>query len=735
MEKLTIDFESRSPVDLRKTTCWVYAEHPDTQVMCCAFKVDDDLPHLFIPPSVFDLYNPGDLAAQNAFHVTSVLSVLAMLQSADIIEAHNLEFEISLWTHKMVPLGFPDLREEPYFSKLRCSASVASQHALPRSLGKVCQVLGTKNQKDDAGHKLMLKMCKPRTPRKAEKAANPGWMDMLWYHETPEDLLRQAIYCAQDVNTEHEVSSVLGQLPPKELEVWRLDQKANWSGVRVDTDLASKMIAIRDEHGELLADEFKSITGINVTQVTEFAKWLEDRIGRPVPSVDKASLEEILNEWSIGDTDYRHYDFGDHPTKHKYFDEDTKRAVEIRQEYAKTSLKKLDAAVSNTSSDGRMRSILMYHGASTGRWSGKGMQLQNLPSRGLIEDIDGCIGLIQMGLDAATLGCLYPDLQTALSSCIRSLLQSTPGKVLYAADFSAIEGRVLAWLAGDHHIVKAYENGDDLYKLAASLVYHVLPSEVTKDQRTVGKIPELAGGFGGGWRAYMAFAKTYGLVPPDEVLDSLTDFDFKDWQGNRLTMEEAGYQKWFDPMVKAWRANRAGTVRLWFEMECCARMAISSPGEVFGRKGTFFDYHGSKYEHSGILFGVSKRFLQIRLPSERKLYYFDPRLMEGGMLSYMGCDSSKGGAWLRQNTYGGKLVENIVQAVARDLMSEAMIRISKSGNGLRMLFTVHDEIICEGNPDAMTLGEYESMMSEPPEWAVGCPIDANGWIGNRYKKD
>lgn len=715
--KLTIDLESRSPVDLRKTTSWVYAEHPDTQIMCFAFKEDDGEPYLYLPPDVEDLY--PDYSG-NYIHFDSVKP---MLNSADIIEAHNLEFEISMWTHKMVPLGFPDLREEPYFSKLRCSASVAAHHALPRALGKVCQVLGTQNQKDDAGHKLMLKMCKPRKPRKAEREADPDWESKLWWHETPEDLVRQARYCAQDVNTEYEISEVLGELPPQELEIWRLDQKANWRGVKVDTDLAHKMIVIRDEHGADLEAEFRQITGINVTQVTEFAQWLEVRIGRPVPSVDKAAIEEMLEFVSEGP--------------------DVERALQIRQEYAKTSLKKLDAAISNTNADGRMRSILMYHGASTGRWSGKGMQLQNLPSRGLIEDIEQCIEFIRMGVDAMTLGSLYPDLQLALSSCIRPLLVASPGRTLYAADFSAIEGRVLAWLAGDLHIVKAYIDNLDMYKIAATTVYPVTYDEVTKDQRTVGKIPELAGGYQGGWRAYMTFAKTYGLVPPQEIMESLTEDDWWPWncirhpggaatlapgyqwrtEENKLTEEEAGYCKWFSPIVKSWRANRPGTVRFWYELEDCARQAVLNPGQVF--------------ECSRIKMGVSKKFLQILLPSGRKLYYYDPRLREfnGKMnITYMGADSTKGGAWLRQYTYGGKLAENVVQAVARDLMAEAMLRIKKADLGLDMLFTVHDEIVEEGPAGAITLEQYEGLMAERPDWAADCPIGAEGWIGDYYRK-
>jgi len=716
MSKLTIDFESRSTVDLRKTNAWVYAEHPSTQIMCLAFKEDGQLPGIWVPPSVTNLYNMADLmiSCPPEFYFEPYKEgVLGCLDDADIIEAHNLEFEIALWTCKMVPLGFPDLRQEPYFSKLRCSAAAAAMQALPRALGNAGAALDLNTQKDKAGHSLMMKMCKPRKPRKAEREADPDWESKNWWHEEPQDLLRQAIYCARDVDAEHALSSVLRGLPEDELQVWRLDQKANWHGVVVDQDLCRKMITVRDDYLAHIKAEFKSITGFSPSQNVKLAQWLTTH-GVQTDTVDKERIEELL-------------DFNDRCQAGPI-----KRALEIRQQFAKTSLAKLDTALNSINSDGRMRSNLMYHGASTGRWSGKGMQLQNLPSRNLIKTIGTCTDLLRGGADLQTISMVYGDeVQLALSSCIRGVLRSAPGKQLYAADFSSIEGRVLAWLANDQHIIQGYIDGLDMYKVAASSVYGKSYDQITKSERQVGKIPELGGGYGGGWRAYANFARKEKLRCPPEIVAKITEADYWDWwvkkedrtEANRFTQQEAEYCKWFSPIVQAWRNNRPGTVALWRGLEDACKAAVKAPG--------------SHYSYNGIWFCVDREdFLRIRLPSKRVLYYYRPRIgtrRGKEQIYFMGNDSVKN-RWGVIFTYGGKLVENVVQAIARDLMREAMIRIDEANLGIDLLFTVHDEIVEEGPAGAITQDQFESLMAVVPDWAVGCPIGAEGWIGEYYRK-
>lgn len=713
MNRVTLDFESRSPIDLRKVGSWPYAENLLTQIMCLSLKVHGQLPYLWVPPEVLHLYDTLALACCPDFvWVEDPAFVTKLIDWADIIEAHNIEFEVSLWTEIMHKrFGFPDLREQPYFDKLRCSASVAAMHSLPRKLEIVCRVLDLPIQKDDEGHKLMLKMCKPRTPRKAEKEADPTWASKVWYHETPADLLRQAQYCARDVEAEECLSDRLGDLPPDELAVWRIDQRANWRGVTLDQELCRLLIAVREEFLADISAEFKQITGFKPSQTGLLKDWVNS-MGVYTETVDKTRIQELLDDETVQNP--------------------VRRALEIRQAFAKTSLKKLDKALLIVCTDGRIRSNLMYHGAGTGRWSGKGMQLQNLPSIGLIEDIQQCTEMIRAGVDLETLKLFYTDIQIALSSCIRGVLRASQGSTLYAADFSSIEGRVLAWLAGDTHIIQAYLDGKDMYKIAATTVYPGLTyEEVTKAQRTVGKIPELAGGYGGGWRAYMAFAKTYKLKPPADVVASLKPEDYWDWwlpdekrtEANRYTQEEAEFCKWFSPIVRSWRSTRQGTVNLWAGLEDACMNAIRNPGQAF--------------EYAGIWYGVENGFLKCRLPSGRCLFYYQPRIMtkEGRpQIAYMATDSSKGGAWRLTFSYGGKLTENVVQAIARDLMSSAMIRIDQADLGIDLLFTVHDEIIEEGPEGCIDLKGFEDMMSVVPDWAEGCPVEAEGWVGEYYRK-
>lgn len=703
--KLTIDFESRSACDLRKTGCWPYAEHPTTQIMCLALKRDNHLPELWVPPFIRQKISLPHF--YNSIHFDFLeddAKINQYLEDAEIIEAHNVEFEVSLWTRIMHGrYGFTTLFEDRMLEKLRCSASVCSYKALPRALGKAGFVLGLQTQKDNEGHKLMMKMCKPRVPRKAEKEDDPDWEANLYYWEEPDQILRLAEYCAGDVDAEFALSSTVGDLPPAELDVWRLDQLANYTGVCVDLPLAHKMRAIRDDYLATVKEEFATITGgQKPSQVKQLNEWVATQ-GWPLPQVDAPTIAETVQDPNI-------------PAN-------VKRALEIRALSAKTSLSKLDSAINCTCDDGRMRGNLMYSGAATHRWSGKNMQLHNIPSRGLIDGINQLRAAIMNGLDAGTLALIYENPQLALSSVLRNVVLASPGMSLFAADFASIEGRVLAWLAGETHIVEGYYEGLDMYKIAAQTVFNVGYDDVTKDQRRVGKIPELAGGYGGGWRAYMKFAVKEGMKPSQEIFDSLTDADFTDWKGQALTHVEAGHQKWWDPIVMAWRANRPATTGLWRALEDSAVMALQSPGQPIkcGR----------------LMFGYSKDWLRIRLPGGNVLYYRNARLHEEGgrkKITYYGTDSMKGGAWVKKHTYGGKLVENVVQSIARDMMAEALVRMVNADTGLRFLFSVHDELVFEGPEDAISLEDYCALMSVNPDWAQDCPIEADGFIAKEYRK-
>lgn len=701
MNELTIDFESRSEAELKGSNPWVYAEHPSTQIICLSMKWKHGPSDVYIPDPHFQ-----ELIPYGYEHNLHRDSALIFLRDADIIEAHNIGFELALWETIMVKqYGFPSLLSPEMFVKLRCSASVCGYLALPRALGAACAVMGVAVQKDAEGHKLMMKMCKPRRPRKAEKEANPDWENTTYWWEEPEQVLRLCEYCCTDTDAEYSLSQVIGSLSEKELEVWRIDLISNMRGVRIDPELVDRMVAIRDAYMAESDARFFEITGFSPTCTAQLRDWAGAQ-GYPMPSVAKDAITEALEDTAIPDI--------------------VREALTLRQGFAKTSLAKLDAARTCTSADLRMRDILMYCAANTHRWGGKGMQLQNIPSRCLIPAIDAFRHMVMSGMDLATLRIMYPeDIQLALSSLLRNVVIATPGMTLYASDFSAIEGRNLAWVAKEEHVLQAYRDGLDLYKVSAAGIHGIGYDDVDSTQRSMGKIAELAGGYRGWWRAYMHFAVGYNMKPPQEIIDSLTPEDFEDWDGTILNEKEAAHMKWWLPTVKGWRADRPKTCKLWYAVEDAAVNAIQHPGQVF-------------HTH-GLQFGFSRHWLRILLPSGNVLYYRDANVYftqgeNKAKIRFKGTDSSKGGAWVTKYTHGGKLTENIIQSLSRDMMAEALVRIVRADTGLQFLFSVHDELIFEGRPGLMTLEEYNAMMAVPPEWAQDCPIEADGWLGDRYRK-
>lgn len=514
--KLTIDFETRSIVtELGKTGAWPYAEHPTTRALCMALKADDNPPVVWVPAWVRSVID----TTQHDIPLIGNDSVCRMLGSADLIEAHNVQFELAVWFHVLHRReGFPELP----MHKLRDSAAVAAVHSLPRPLGQACEVMGVEQQKDNEGKALMLKMCKPRAPRKAEwealdqkfgddplykgmKAAyvsaskeklvamclyavrnwHPRMEGMFLWHEDPEDIVRICKYCMQDVEAEHALSSALGPLPDMELPVFQHDLVINTRGIRVDTDMARAALRMIAEHERRLLSELDALTNgtvRSVKQIDASRNWLASR-GVQMDNMAADTVSDALK--------------GEMPA-------DARRFLEIRQSLGKSSTAKYEAALHQTCSDGRLRGFAMYHGASTGRWSGKGIQLQNLP-RGVFdmekeeseEAFWKAVDIVRGGdLDALMLE--FGDPMPILSSVIRPLVTAAPGHEFIVADFSAIEGRGLAWLAEEEWVLEAYraydrKEGPDMYMVTAGKILGKPGHEVTKTERkNPGKIADLA---------------------------------------------------------------------------------------------------------------------------------------------------------------------------------------------------------------------------------------------------
>lgn len=647
--RLIIDFESRSRVDLRKRGAYVYAADPSTEIMCCAFKADNGPTCLWFPKGT-------TLAMEDALGASRVLCADALAElvgDADELGAHNAQFERLMWREIMVKRhGFPPQPTHRW----RCSAARAAALALPRHLDGVGAALNLPIQKDKEGHKLMLRMCKP--------TKTGDWI------EDAASIVRLAQYCVQDVETEHAVEQALPPLPESEERIWQLDQEINDRGVAIDIEGCKILNAEVAQAKIAFNAEIAELTNGAVTtpgQRDKIIDWLEGE-GVEMEDMTKTSVTGVLEV------------LADMP------ESAAKRLLEIRQTGSLTSVAKLKAMVTLASADGRVRGSLLYYAATTGRWGGKGIQGQNLPRDSYKTEAE---------VEAVLLGAFEGCAIKAASRCIRGMIIANEGKQLIASDYGAVEARVLAWLAGENHVLDAFRAGLDTYKVAAAAIYGVAYENVTKDQRQTGKTAELACGYQGWQGAWAKMAETTGCTIGDE--------------------EEV------KTIILAWRANRPATKNLWGGLEEAAVQTVIT---------------GKVHKYGKIMFGIKGPYLFMRLPSGRMLAYPFPETekrdrygKEVDVVTFMTTNSYTK-KWERQSTYGGKLTENAVQAIARDLLCDAIINFDMLG--LPVVLHVHDEIVIETAEDF--LHSAENIMQQMPAWAEGLPMAAEGWRAFRYRK-
>lgn len=654
MTELHIDFETRSAVDLKVVGLDNYARHPSTEVVCLGWAVNDEPVELDpgVGPELF--YTVADL-------VNDGVATLA----------HNAAFELAIWNHILAArYGWPALKPE----QCVCTMAMAYAQGLPGSLENAAAAVGIEEQKDQVGHRIMLQLSKPRS-------INPDGSIVWW--EDPEKLARLYEYCKQDVRVERELAKRLMRLSPAEMKVWQLDYQINQRGIYVDQQSAKAALEVVAGEQQRLASEIRSVTdgfcGVP-TEHARLAEWIRSR-GVDTPGVAKADVVSLLAEDSIPD--------------------DVRSALEIRQEYAKSSTAKLKPMVEAASADGRLRGMFQYHGASTGRWAGRRVQLHNLPrpkiDQPAIEDVFEHLD------DRDYIDFMYGSPMSVMSDCLRGMLCAPPGKLLVAGDFANIEGRVLAWLAGEEWKLQAFRDfdagvGPDLYLVAAARIFRCDVKDA-KPHRQVGKVAELALGYGGGIGAFQTMARGYGVDVGDARADEIKN---------------------------AWRAAHPATVKFWYALERAAINAVLTPGTAFevGPRVTF--------KRAG-------SFLWCRLPSGRVLCYPYPQIGKGKFdndcVTYMAVNSVTN-KWERTDTYGGKLAENVTQAVARDCLSEAMLRLD--ADGFPIVAHVHDEIVAEMHADhrfiTHGLDNFLDNMKLVPAWAKGLPIAVEGWVGRRYRK-
>ncbi len=645
MKTLALDLETFSSVNLIKAGVYSYTSAIDFEILLFAYAFNEEEVQLI------DLAQGEKVPSQ----------ILTALTDVEITKmAFNANFERTALSKYL------GIRLQP--NAWQCTAVQSAMLGLPLSLEGVGQVLGLERQKLKEGKDLIRYFCTPCKPTKV----NDNRTRNLPCHALEKWELFKS-YCKRDVEVERDIRKKLSKYPISEHEqmFYILDQEINDRGILIDTQLVQQAIACDMEHKEDTFAQAQRLTGIdNPNSVAQLKAWLFEN-GVKVESLSKKAVSNLVQET----------------------DGDVEELLNLRLQLAKTSIKKYEAIERAICPDKRVRGLLQFYGANrTGRWAGRLVQVHNLPQNHL-KDLSLARDLVKKGR-FIELELFYESVSTVLSELIRTAFIPSKGNRFMVADFSAIEARVIAWLAGEEWRMEVFKSHGKIYEASASQMFKVPIEEITKGSplRQKGKISELALGYGG----------SVGALTAMGALEM------------GLTEEE------LRPLVMSWRSANPNITKLWWDVDKTALKAVKGKTtQVLGR--LTFEYA------SGILF--------ITLPSGRKLCYIKPKIelnqygREG--ITYEGIGESK--RWCRINTYGPKLVENIVQAIARDLLAEAMVAVNAAGYPI--LMHVHDEIIIEERIGKGALKEVCDIMAIAPSWAEGLPLRADGFECEYYKKD
>ncbi len=659
---IVFDYETRGEDDLKRTGAWEYSL--TAEILCVAYRIGTKATLAKAPIKCYSPFYGPKLPAE----------FLAALENPRILKvARNALFEQVITQHALPKHveGFdPELCADP--AHWVCTASMAAALALPRSLEGACLALDLPIQKDMEGRRLILKYCKPR---KATKHNKDRW------HRKLSELKRIMQYCVTDVEADTAFFLAVPDLTPTEREVWILDQKINLRGIRVDREMITTVLRLVKEELEVLGRRFTGLTGLeSPNQRAKLLEWLnrEPRLW-PDPLLPDLKAKTVA-------------DAIENPKFYPWH----KEVLQIRQAFSKTSTAKYEAFDIRSRSDGFVRDLVMYHGASTGRFTGTGVQIQNFP-RPHEKDLDTVaeVPLILRG-DLNEIQLVHRSPMNLFASMLRSVIQAREGTKFYCGDFSSIEVRVLFWCADNLEGLKAYEENRDLYREIATAIYKVPLDRVTKEQREVGKRAILGCGYGMGRIKFRDTCIQFGQ-PVTEKLAQIA--------------------------VDTYRSTHSTIPSLWNNLETAAIRAVRNPDRRF------------KINHT--VWFVANNFLWCELPSGRKLAYYHPTVKfaetswgeKKETLFHYGVNP-KTKKWEDQKTWGGTLTENVVQAIARDLMVCAMLRLEKAG--YQTAIHVHDELLTE-HPDG-DIEEFKKLMALTPSWAGGLPVKVDGWAGSRYKK-
>jgi len=697
MTVLWLDLETFSECDLKAHGTHRYAEHPSTEITVAQWAIDDG------EPVVLDCWAPYKDSAK-------VRSLHALLRDPTVtVIAHNSMFDRTLLRHCW-GIDVPVERWQDTMIQ-------AMAHGLPGGLDKIGQIVGldADQAKDKRGRELIQLFCKPRpkgsTLRRATRETHPDqWSEFLEYS-------RQDIVAMRAIG--QRLPSWNYRTGHPELALWHLDQRINDRGVAVDLGLAESAItAVAAEQKRLKAQTVSLTDGLvtNVSQRDNLLAFICAEYGVNLPDMKADTLRRRMDDPELPEA--------------------VKLLISIRLEATKTSTAKYKALVNATSSDGRLRNTLQFAGAQrTARWAGRIFQPQNLPrpEHGFDEAAQDLV------VEALKTGCadlVYTNVMQQTANAIRGCIVAPPGKKLVVADLSNIEGRGLAYLAGERWKLKAFAEfdqglGADLYKLAYARSFNVDAKDVDKGQRQIGKVQELGLGYEGGVAAFLTFAIVYNMdlaelatavfktATPEALENARGMWKWAKSKKRTLGLPENTYVA-CEILKRAWRDAHPMTCALWKAAGDSVRAAIQNPGL------TFEIGEHLKARRDGA-------WLRIRLPSGRYLCYINPRVDDDGQITYFGV-SQYTRQWGAIKTYGGKLVENCTQAFARDIMASAMQPIENAG--YEIVLSVHDELLTE-TPDReeFSTEALSRMMATAPSWATGIPLAAAGFECTRYRKD
>lgn len=658
---LSIDIETYSSVDIKKSGLYKYVQSPDFEVLLFAYSFDGE------PVRLFDLTQER-LPSE----------IIAALNAPTIIKhAYNAAFE---WYCLSKYLGKMDYIA--WLSQWRCTQLHGLYLGYPSGLAAIGDALGLPSDKKKMGigSSLINYFCKPCNPTRAN-----GMRTRNLPRHSPERWERFKEYCCRDVETEMTIERKLSSFPvPDEVQrQWELDQRINAYGARLDTELMDGAIECSEQINSSLMDEAARLTGLsNPKSVKQLKNWLEKETESEITSLNKQTVSELLD--------------GVPP-------QNVRRVLEIRQELGKTSVTKYKAMQSVICADERARGLIQFYGANrTGRWAGRLIQVQNLP-RTYLENLDLARDLVK-SQDVFMLKLRYGNVPDVLSQLIRTAFIPSEGRRFVVADFSAIEARVIAWLAGESWRQEVFATHGKIYEASASQMFHVPIERIKKGNpeyalRAKGKVAELALGYQGSVGALKAMGADKMGLSDEELSD----------------------------IVTRWREASPRIKDLWYGLEQAALTAVRDcvptvvRGLIIAREGDYTN-------------GLD--FLTVQLPSGRKLYYPQPTIAENDFgkpaVHYMGVngDSKK---WTRLSTYGGKLTENIVQAIARDCLAVTLERLENAG--FQTVMHIHDEAVVDCPAERANLDTLCNLMKRPIPWADGLILNADGFVGDYYKKE